>query len=356
MPQSCGSVGLVLDAAKGNPDHDLVPVRRQMSLRLVDEVRDSGRRAAAPLRLTLLNPVARTPSVIVPSSWMPNGLTAKTIACRACRNGRQDDLDVVVAVDLVAIGERRMHGAVRFERADPEVDRRRAIPDQHLGRVVGGAAVNREVLGETGEHRRLLPDRGGQRAVDRNVGGQSRQARIEVVGPTVVNRSRRARSPGRNGRRRRRLDARTTDQCDDRRGRVSGDARLLGRGERRRGKRRGRQKSTNRHVATKIRDDMPACVIPEGGPTCLARQTGVRLGPTSQRRRPPALSAPSVASRGSRSFSSGKGGRAVQSATRMRYHHGAGFRARPLPSYHSCMTDGGVTSSDDTGHTTVDAQ
>src|SRR4029077_17290561 len=70
-------------------------------------------------------------------------------------------------VDVVPVGERSPHYVpVRLVRADPEVDRIRAVPDQHCCRIIGGPAVHGSVQGEAGEHRRAAPHRLVQDAVD----------------------------------------------------------------------------------------------------------------------------------------------------------------------------------------------
>src|SRR2546423_14268406 len=55
----------------------------------------------------------------------------------------EQDLHVVVAEDLVAVGERGGRPAVPVGRADPEVDRGGGGPDEHLCRIRGGNAVVR---------------------------------------------------------------------------------------------------------------------------------------------------------------------------------------------------------------------
>ncbi len=73
--------------------------------------------------------------------------------------GVEQDLDVVVAGDLVAIGERGAHAGRVLVGADAEVDGRRRVPDQHRGRVVGRPVVVGEVLREATQHRGPRPDR-----------------------------------------------------------------------------------------------------------------------------------------------------------------------------------------------------
>ena len=66
--------------------------------------------------------------------------------------GVEKDLDLVVAADVVAVGAGGAdHVAVGLVRADAEVDRGGAVPDEHLGPLLGGPRVHRLVLREAGE-------------------------------------------------------------------------------------------------------------------------------------------------------------------------------------------------------------
>ena len=51
----------------------------------------------------------------------------------------QEDADLVLGVEAVAVGERRPHRARRRVRAHAEVDRGGGVEDEHLGRLVAGA-------------------------------------------------------------------------------------------------------------------------------------------------------------------------------------------------------------------------
>jgi hypothetical protein len=63
---------------------------------------------------------------------------------------------------------------------------RSAIPDQDLSGVFRGQAVDWQVLGESCQHGGLLPGRSGQRAIDRDVHIQARDADGELAGPPVI--------------------------------------------------------------------------------------------------------------------------------------------------------------------------
>ena len=121
--------------------------------------------------------------------------------------GAQKDDDVIVGLDAIAIGERRAHGAGRRRGANAEVHRGRRIPHEHVGRVVGGRAVDRRVARKPGEHRRLRPHRFVEIAVDLDRLIDARRFDIERAAAPVIGPSRGA------GRRHRRLrDRRRRDQ------------------------------------------------------------------------------------------------------------------------------------------------
>src|SRR5205085_447293 len=91
--------------------------------------------------------------------------------------GVEQDGDVVVGVDVVAVGEGGAHRvAVALERADAEVDRVGRVPHQHLGRILGGAPVHGAVLRESREAGGPAPHRLVQHAVDLHLGLEARDA------------------------------------------------------------------------------------------------------------------------------------------------------------------------------------
>ncbi len=101
--------------------------------------------------------------------------------------GVEQDGDVVVRVDVVAVGQRRAHdAAVALERADPEVDRVGGVPDEHCGRVFGGTAVHRPVLREARQRRRPTPHGLVEHAVDLRLRLETRDAHVELFGEAAV--------------------------------------------------------------------------------------------------------------------------------------------------------------------------
>ena len=166
-PPILGIAGGKLDAPKRNPDHDLVAVGRQVPLGLVHEVRTQVSRGCA--RLVRNTVPARQCRALGDRAV---GLHAEWIDGEDERLTRVDertdnDVDVVVAADVVPVGECDVYRAVRLERADAEIQGGRRVPDEHLRGIHGWLAIDRRVLRESGEHGGLLPDRCAQRAVDR---------------------------------------------------------------------------------------------------------------------------------------------------------------------------------------------
>src|SRR5262249_7689 len=113
--------------------------------------------------------------------------------------GVEVDLDVVVRRDAVAVGERRPNGTMRLEGADPEMDRRRGVPDKHLGGVVAGTLVHGLVGGKAGEDRGGAPGRFVEVAVDgrASVGGGCRDGKLAEA--PVINGASGYRSRGEGG-------------------------------------------------------------------------------------------------------------------------------------------------------------
>ena len=101
--------------------------------------------------------------------------------------GVEQDLDAVIGIDVVAVGERRADDlAVRLERPDAEIHRIRRVPHEHLGRVLGGATVYGTVLGEAGEGRGLTPHTLVEDPVNGDLGFDPRDADVELPGAPVV--------------------------------------------------------------------------------------------------------------------------------------------------------------------------
>ena len=106
--------------------------------------------------------------------------------------GVQEELDLIVGVDLVAVGQRRAHDVpMGLVRANPEVDRVRTVKREHLRAVLRRPAIDGAVLREAGEQRRLLPGRFIEDAIDvhrRRL--DTRHAHLDPMEAAVVHRSR----------------------------------------------------------------------------------------------------------------------------------------------------------------------
>jgi hypothetical protein len=136
---------LEAEALERDPDLDLVAVVGQTPLRLEHEV--GAQVGGLPADHRVVEAVAAGGS----------GLHQRAVRLDAERVHREDDacrpsskveqdLDVVVRADLVAVRQRRVHLAVRLIGPDPEMHGGPRIPDQHLGRVRRGDAVHRGEL------------------------------------------------------------------------------------------------------------------------------------------------------------------------------------------------------------------
>ncbi|OLC98218.1 MAG: hypothetical protein AUJ00_00045 [Gemmatimonadetes bacterium 13_1_40CM_3_70_6] len=179
---------LVAQALERDADLDLEAPRRHVAARLIHEIgvqvdgRVEAAAGAGAARRAGVHAVA--PHAVLLDAERVHGEEQGTAVVVV---GVEQDVDAVVAVDVVAVGERRAHhGAVRLEGAHAEVDRVGRVPDEHLRRVGGGARVHRPVFGEAGEHRGLLPHRLVEAAVDRDRGVDAREADVEPARAAVV--------------------------------------------------------------------------------------------------------------------------------------------------------------------------
>jgi hypothetical protein len=93
----------------------------------------------------------------------------------------EQDLHVVVAEDLIAVGQCRRGLAMQLEGADAEVDRIRGVPHQHLRRVHRRHAVVRGVLRKARQQRRARPRRIAEVAVDHDVGVESWNPHVQLA-------------------------------------------------------------------------------------------------------------------------------------------------------------------------------
>src|SRR5205807_4720497 len=89
--------------------------------------------------------------------------------------------------DVVAVGEGGAHRvAVALECANAEVDRVGRVPDQYLGRILGGAPVHGAVLRESREAGGPAPHGLVQHAVDCRLGLEARDAGVELLREAAV--------------------------------------------------------------------------------------------------------------------------------------------------------------------------
>src|SRR5690242_12289084 len=102
----------------------------------------------------------------------------------------KQDLNVVVSRDLVAIGERRMHSAMRLKCANAKVHGGWRVPYQHLGRISCFDSIVGRGLREAREQRRLLPHRLRQRAIDRRIRLDPRQLDVDLILATAIDENR----------------------------------------------------------------------------------------------------------------------------------------------------------------------
>jgi len=180
---------LVAQALERNPDLDFEAPGGDAALGFVDEIGVDVHNAVEPPRAD--SRAARGAGVL--------SLAADAVLLYAERVhgeqqraavvgvGVEQQLDLIVALDVVAVGQGGAHHrAVRLERPDAEVDRVGRVPDQHLGRILGGAAVGGKVLRESGEPRRLAPDRLVQLAIHPDGRLDAWDGDVELAGAATI--------------------------------------------------------------------------------------------------------------------------------------------------------------------------
>src|SRR6185437_889156 len=192
---------LIANALEWNAHFHFVTVRRHTTLRLPDEIRAEIRQRAASGCVV----GSAESGGVVGSATLHQcsvGLTAERIhledeCLTTVVKGAQQEFDAIFRVYVIAIGEIRMHGLVRFIRAHAEVDGGRRVPHQDFRRISRGHTIRWRELREAGESRRLLPLRLVQLAVHRDVAIQPRRRNAKLTCATVIGDGRRRRSPGR---------------------------------------------------------------------------------------------------------------------------------------------------------------
>ena len=138
------AVGREPERLERNLDLDLVAGRGHASFRREDVVG----RQVCDLAAALERAEKRAAAIAAAFDERAVGLDAQRIDAEHQRapiivEGVEKDLNGVVCVDAVAVGQCRVDAAGRRVRLDAEVDRGRRVPHEHLGRIVGRPAVDR---------------------------------------------------------------------------------------------------------------------------------------------------------------------------------------------------------------------
>ena len=94
--------------------------------------------------------------------------------------GAEKDLDIVVGRDLVAVGVRDVHRAMRLPRPDTDVDRGGGIPHEHFRGVAGCDAILGGELREAGKERGPGPGGIVQPAVHHGVHLEPRDGHMQL--------------------------------------------------------------------------------------------------------------------------------------------------------------------------------
>ena len=139
---------LVAEALEGDAHLDLVAPGGEVAARLVDVIGVQVDRRVEPAAGAGAAGRAGAHAVAPHAVLLhAEGIDREQQGAPVIEIGIEQDLDPVVGVDVVAVGEGGAHHvAVRLERADAEPDGIGGIPHQHFGRVLGGAAVHGAVL------------------------------------------------------------------------------------------------------------------------------------------------------------------------------------------------------------------
>ncbi len=179
---------LVLEALERDLDLDLVPVFSEATLRREHEVlaqvrRDASREGRRPSARECLTLFHYRP-VHLDAEWV----NTEDVRLAVVVKSAEQNLHVVVGCDLVAIGERRVDGAVRLEGPNAEMQCSWRIPDENLRGVGRGNAVVRRELRESGEQISLLPHRLVEHAVHGRFSREPGNTGVQLVVATDVGR------------------------------------------------------------------------------------------------------------------------------------------------------------------------
>ena len=175
-------LGLIAETLERDPHLDFVTPRRQAAVRLEDVIRTQVR---------LLAPDDRAADEAARRDVGPLDQRAVTLHAQRVDREHQrllavvecaeQNLHIVVAKDLIAVGERRGGTAMQLVGANPEVDGVARVPDQDLRRVDGRNTVVRRVLREAGQERGVRPCRIPEIAVDDDVGLHTGDPHLELA-------------------------------------------------------------------------------------------------------------------------------------------------------------------------------
>ena len=183
--------GTIAQTLERNFDFNFVAVVGQMPLRFPDVV---GCQVGGFTRFGRIREEGATGGVAARLNQHTIALNADRIdAKHQCLPtvivGAEEELNVVVLRDLVAISECVAHRSRRSVRADADVQRGRRIEDKDFGAVARGNAIGRIELREASEQCRFAPHRFVEHSVHDRAGRFSRRRDGECATSSVVHRA-----------------------------------------------------------------------------------------------------------------------------------------------------------------------
>ena len=179
---------LIADALERDADLDLIAPGRNVAARLVHEVGAEIHDAIEPPGADAAASGARVLAFAAHAVLLDSERVHREKQGAAMVVVRvQQDLDVVVGVDVVAVGEGGAHHVpVGFVGADAEVDRVGGVPHERDRGIRRGTAVHGAILREAGEPGGGAPDGLVEHPVDDRCRLEPRRADVELTGVAVV--------------------------------------------------------------------------------------------------------------------------------------------------------------------------
>jgi hypothetical protein len=116
----------------------------------------------------------------------PQGIHAEDQRAATVIERIDQELQVVVVLNVVSVGQSRIDLTVRLEGPNSEVDGIRRVPDQHLRAVVGWETVRGLILGKTTQDRGGAPDVLLEQPVYDDLGFDSWRRYVELVQNALV--------------------------------------------------------------------------------------------------------------------------------------------------------------------------